>query len=87
MNPKYFRIRTDRKTGDFFLTHEPPRQPMKRITKLTEEILLCLVADLTIDPNTKASIREIKFDDGSVIKVTVEDMGIPAPEPELQSAA
>ena len=76
MNPKYFRIRTDRKTGEYYLTHEPPRQPMKKLANFTEEVLLCLVADLNIEPDSRGVVREIKFNDGNLITVTVEDHGI-----------
>ena len=82
MNPKYFRIRTDRNTGEYFLTHEPPRQRMKKLVNFTEEVLLCLVADLNIEPDSRGVVREIKFNDGNLITVTVEDHGI---QPQEQS--
>jgi hypothetical protein len=89
MKSKDYRIRVDRRTGEFFLTLEKRNQPMKRLANITEEILLCLCADINADGEGIGTIREIKFDDGSVVRLTVEDLGIPdpVPVPQLEKAA
>lgn len=81
MNSKYFTIRTDRNTGDLWLTYEKPRERMKRLLKITDQVLLCLAADLSTEEGIKVVEREIKYNDGSVVKLTVEDMGIPDAQP------
>lgn len=77
MKPDHFRIRIDRNTGDLWLTMEKPRQPMKRIAKMTDHILLALCADLFAEDGTKAIERDIKFSDGTAVRLTVSDITDP----------
>lgn len=72
MNPKYLNVRMDRMTGEFWLTFEKLRSPIKRVANLTAHVLLCLTADLTADENTYHVKRDVKLGDGFRARITVE---------------
>ena len=74
LNPKHFHIRTKPEDGTIWLTHEKFRQAVVPIKDVTDEILLCLCADLSADGVTHKVEREVKFNDGWACKVTVEVM-------------
>lgn len=75
MNPKHFNIRIDRRTGEFFLVHEKPHSPIRKIRNVTSEVLLALCADLFETENTAAVERDIRFSDGGIVRLTVRDLG------------
>ena len=72
LNPNHFRIRARREDGSIWLTHERIGDPVRPIKDLTNEILLCLCADLNGVDNTKKVERSVVFSDGWKCKVTVE---------------
>lgn len=72
LNPKHFHIRTKPEDGTIWLTHEKYREPIKPIKDITDEILLCLCADLSADGVTQRVERSVKFSDGFACRITVE---------------
>jgi len=73
VNPESLRIRTDKATGDLWLTRERHAQPPERVKNITNDVLLNLCADLVAtDAPTTAITREVKFSDGMACRITVE---------------
>lgn len=72
LNPKHFHIRTKPEDGSIWLTHEKYRQAIIPIKDVTNDVLLCLCADLSADNATQTVERSIKFSDGFSCKITVE---------------
>lgn len=72
LNPKHFHIRTKPEDGTIWLTHEKYRQTIIPIKDVTNDVLLCLCADLSADNATQTVERSIKFSDGFSCKITVE---------------
>lgn len=72
MNAKHYRIRTKTEDGTIWLTHEKYRQPIVPIKDVTNDILLCLCADLSAGGETRQVERSVKFSDGFSCKITVE---------------
>lgn len=72
LNPKHFNIRTKPEDGTVWLTHEKYRQAIIPIKDVTNDVLLCLCADLSADGQTRQVERSIKFNDGFACKITVE---------------
>lgn len=72
LNPKHFHIRTKPEDGTIWLCHEKYRMPIVPIKDVTNDILLCLCADLSADGQTQTVERSIKFNDGFSCKITVE---------------
>jgi len=72
LNPKHFHIRTKPEDGTIWLTHEKYRQAIIPIKDVTNDVLLCLCADLSADNATQTVERSIKFSDGFSCKITVE---------------
>lgn len=75
MNPKNLNVRMDRETGEFWLTEERYRKPIRKVVNITDKVLLSLCADLFAEPDTKAVTRDVKFSDGGTVRLTVEDLG------------
>lgn len=74
MNPKTLNVRMDRDSGDFWLTQERYRQPIRKLTNITQPVLLALCADLFDMPGTTEVTRDVKFADGSVVRLTVQEL-------------
>lgn len=74
MNPKNLNVRMDRETGEFWLTQEKYRQGVRKITNITQPVLLALCADLFDTPGTKEVTRDVKFSDGSTVRLTVQEL-------------
>ena len=72
LNPKHFHIRTKAEDGTIWLTHEKFRQAIVPIKDVTNDVLLCLCADLYADGQTQTVERSIKFSDGFTCRITVE---------------
>jgi len=73
MNPKSLRIRTDKATGDLWLTRERAPGHLERVKNITNDVLLNLCADLVSTDDATASItREVKFSDGTSCRITAE---------------
>lgn len=72
LNPRHFRIRTRPDDGTIWLTHERIGDPVRPIRDVTNELLLCLCADLSADNATAKVERSVQFSDGWRCKVTVE---------------
>lgn len=86
MNPRNLRIRTDRTNGDLWLTLERHAQPPQRLKNITNDVLLNLCADLTSDDGATAQlVREVRFSDGMVCRVTVEMINPASAEPDNQN--
>lgn len=72
LNPKHFHVRTKPDDGTIWLTHEKYREPVHPIKDVTNDILLCLCADLSADGVAQVVERSVKFSDGFSCKITVE---------------
>lgn len=72
LNPKHFRLRTRPDDGSIWLTHEKIGEPVRPIRDVTNELLLCLCADLSGVDGTERVERSVVFADGWRCKVTVE---------------
>lgn len=72
MNSKNLSVRMDRNTGELWLTEEKYAQPIRRVKNITSQVLLSLCADLTSEGNHSSVVRDVKFNDGTGIRVTVE---------------
>lgn len=72
MNPKHLSVRMDPKTGDLWLTEEKVRKPIRKIANITAPVLLALSAELVAEDNTKAFTRDVRFSDGTAIRITAE---------------
>ena len=76
MNPSRYAIRTDRATGDMWLIDNRP--PMRRLKNITNDVLLNFCADLVGGaPATASVVREVRFSDGTVCKLTAEIVDAP----------
>lgn len=84
MNAKHFRIRTKPEDGTIWLTHEKYRQPIVPIKDVTNDILLCLCADLSAGEEARQVERSVKFSDGFSCKITVEVLHDPTEQPADQ---
>jgi len=71
MNPKYLNVRVDRHTGDLWLTDERRGKPLRKIANITAPVPLALSAELTSVDNSTELSRDVKFSDGSAIRVSV----------------
>lgn len=72
LNPKHFHVRAKAEDGTIWLTHEKYREPVRPIKDVTNDILLCLCADLSADSVTQTVERTVRFSDGFACRVTVE---------------
>jgi hypothetical protein len=72
LNPKHFHIRAKAEDGTIWLTHEKYLRPIVPIKDMTNDILLCLCADLSAGSETQMVERSVRFSDGFVCKITVE---------------
>lgn len=72
LNPKHFHVRANGEDGTIWLTHEKHLRPLIRVKDITNDILLCLCADLSAGGETQMVERSVKFNDGFVCKITVE---------------
>lgn len=72
MKPKNIRLRMDRNNGDIWLVEERPNEPIKRLRNATDDVIRSLCADITAEEGTNKVIREMRFSDGMLIRLTVE---------------
>lgn len=72
LNPKHFHVRAKAEDGTIWLTHEKHLLPIIPIKDVTNEVLLCLCADLSAGGQTKMVERSVRFTDGFTCKITVE---------------
>ncbi len=72
MNPKHLHVRADRETGDLWLTEERYAKPIRRVKNITAPVLLAMSAELTSVENSPVLTRDVKFSDGTAIRITVE---------------
>lgn len=72
MKPHHLELRVDPETGRIIAVHVQRGKPLRRIKDITDEVLLCLCADLSADNVSKEVERSIKFSDGMICKITVE---------------
>ncbi len=72
LNPKHFHIRAKPTDGTFWLTREKHLEPIIPIKDVTNDVLLCLCADLSAGVDGSSVVRSIKFSDGFTCKITVE---------------
>ncbi len=86
MNPKYFSVRMDRVTGEIWLTIEKFQQPVKRVKMITSDVILALAADIVAVNDTRSTSRDIRFSDGTHIRLLVQDLSQGDPEQELFTA-
>lgn len=86
MNPKHISIRMDRETGEIWLTEEKYMQPVRRIKMITSDVVLALAADIVAVEDTRSAVRDIKFNDGTHVRLLVQDLSQGDPEEELFTA-
>ena len=72
LNPKHFHVRAKPSDGTFWLTHEKHLRPIVPVKDMTNDVLMCLCADLSAGGETKRVERSVQFNDGFVCKITVE---------------
>jgi hypothetical protein len=72
LNPRHFRVRSKREDGSIWLTHEKVGDPVRPVRDITNEVLLCLCADLNAVDGTDKVERSVKFADGFECLVTVQ---------------
>lgn len=75
MNPRNLSVRVDRDTGDLWLTEEKYRQPIRKVANITAPVLLALSAELTAEDGSDSLTRDVRFSDGTAIRVTVQMIG------------
>lgn len=72
LNPKHFHVRAKAEDGTIWLTWEKHLHPIHPIKDITNDVLLCLCADLSAGVDSSSVVRSVKFSDGFVCKITVE---------------
>ncbi|KMS60009.1 hypothetical protein V474_07975 [Novosphingobium barchaimii LL02] len=83
MKPNQLELRVDPADGRIFAVHIQRGKPVRKIKDLTDEISLCLCADLSADNVSKVVERSIQFSDGMVCEISVR-MTSP-PDQELRT--
>jgi len=75
MKPANLSIRMDSSSGDIWLTEERRNDPrIKRIKNVTQGVLMALCADIIAKPDTQSVSRDIRFSDGVLMRITVEEV-------------
>lgn len=74
MKFKNVRLRLDPNDGEVWLVEEKPLSPIRRLKKVTDDVILALAADVTSVDGTKKTEREVQFSDGHRIKLTIEHL-------------
>lgn len=77
LNPKHFHVRAKAEDGSVWLTYEKHLRPIVPIKDVTNDVLLCLCADLSSDGDTKKVERSVRFSDGFTCLITVEVIDSP----------
>jgi hypothetical protein len=72
LNPRHFHTRARAEDGTIWLTYEKHLHPIHPIKDITNDVLLCLCADLSAGVDESSVVRSVKFSDGFVCKITVE---------------
>ena len=72
LNPRHFHVRAKPEDGTLWLTHEKYREPVRPVKDITNEVLLCLCADMSADDLTQKVERSVRFSDGMQCRITVE---------------
>jgi hypothetical protein len=72
LNPRHFHVRAKAADGTIWLTWEKGLLPLRVVKDVTNDVLLCLCADLSAGGETKIIERSIQFSDGFSCKITVE---------------
>lgn len=81
--PKQFTLKIDPKDGTFWVVMIKPGKPMRKITNVTDEVMLGLVADLIEETGVRAIERDVTFADGKRFRVTIEDTDmVPLEQPQ-----
>lgn len=70
MNPKHLNVRMDPVTGDLWLTEERRHKPIRKVSNITAHVLLALSAELTSVEHSIDVSRDVKFNDGHIIRIT-----------------
>jgi len=74
VKPKNIRLRMDPNDGEIWLVEEKPNMPIRRLKKMTDDVILSLAADVTTVDGTKKTERDIQFSDGHRIRLTIEHL-------------
>jgi hypothetical protein len=72
LNPRHFHVRAKAADGTIWLTWEKGLLPFRVVKDVTNDVLLCLCADLSAGGETQLMERSVRFNDGFVCKITVE---------------
>ena len=72
LNPKHFHVRARAEDGTIWLTWEKGLLPITPVKDITNDVLLCLCADLSAGGETQLVERSVRFSDGFICKITVE---------------
>lgn len=71
MKPQQLEFRVDPNDGLIWAVRVQRGKPVQRLKNVTDELLLCLCADLSADGAAKEIDRSVRFSDGMVCRVTV----------------
>lgn len=82
MKPNQLEFRVDPNDGRIIAVHIQRGKPIRKIKDVTDEVLLCLCADLSADGKTEEVSRTIRFSDGMVCEVMVKM--VEPPDQELR---
>lgn len=72
MKPNQLELRVDPADGQIYAVHVQRGKPIRKIKNITDDVLLCLCADLSADNVSKEVERSIKFNDGMICRIVVE---------------
>ena len=72
LNPKHFHVMAKAEDGSIWLTHEKHLHPIHPVKDVTNDVLLCLCADLSAGVDGSLVVRSVKFSDGFSCRITVE---------------
>lgn len=67
-------IRMNPKDGRIWLTEEKYLGVVKPLKDVTKDVLLAMASDIVIEDGNKSVSRDIRFSDGAILRVTVEDV-------------
>lgn len=71
MKPAHYHIRVKPEDGTIWLTLEKPRERIRPIKDITNDVMFALCADLSADGVTREIERSIRFSDGLSCRIHV----------------
>lgn len=71
MNPKNLEIRINKEDGSLWACERKPAG-LRRIRDITFDVMQCLTTEIANGEDERPAEREIKWQDGTVVRMTVE---------------